>query len=107
MRSEKDVKEEVKKVLKSLGAWWYMPVQMGYGVKGIPDFIGCYEGKFFGIETKFGKNTESTWQVKQGTMIKESGGLYIVINEKNVDQLCAAVLRLNPTLERAVHSLED
>lgn len=94
MRNESDVKDEVKKVLKSLGVWWYMPVQMGYGVKGIPDFIGCNKGKFFGIETKFGKNKESTWQIKQGTMITESGGLYVVINEKNVEQLESMLLSM-------------
>lgn len=32
--------------------WYYMPVQTGYGINGIPDFICCYAGAFFGIETK-------------------------------------------------------
>lgn len=87
MKNEKDVKAEVKKILTEFGAWWYMPVQTGYGVKGIPDFVACINGKFVGVETKFGANKESAWQKKQGNSIREAQGLYFVINEKNLDAL--------------------
>ena len=52
MKTEDDVKADIKAYLKSTGCWWYMPVQMGYGAKGIPDFICCWRGKFYGIEAK-------------------------------------------------------
>jgi hypothetical protein len=87
MRNEADVKAEVKKILAKLGAWWFMPVQTGYGVKGVPDFVVCVDGRFVGIETKFGKNKESVWQQKQGAAIQAANGVYLVINENNVDQL--------------------
>lgn len=47
------VKKAVKKVLDSRGAHVYrfMPVQMGFGVPTL-DFLGCYKGRFFAIETK-------------------------------------------------------
>lgn len=49
--SEKAVKEALKKYLKSIGAWYYMPVSMGYGSTSI-DFFVCHRGQFYGIETK-------------------------------------------------------
>lgn len=87
MRNEADVKKEVKKLLNKLGAWWFMPVPTGYGVKGVPDFIVCLEGRFVGIETKFGKNKPSKWQQLQIEKIKAACGTALVINEDNVGEL--------------------
>ena len=87
MKNEKDVKAAVKQILNAAGAWWYMPVQTGYGVKGIPDFVACINGKFVSVETKFGDNKESAWQKKQGNAIRQANGYYFVINEKNLDFL--------------------
>ena len=88
MRLERDVKDAVKRKLSERkGVFWYMPVQSGFGVKGIPDFVVCYQGAFLGIETKFGGNKLSKWQEIQRTKIKASGGQYVVINENNIDQL--------------------
>jgi hypothetical protein len=49
---EGKVKAEIKKVLHQHGAWYYMPIQNGMGVTGIPDFIVCLHGRFLGIECK-------------------------------------------------------
>jgi len=87
MQNEADVKKEVKKVLNKLGAWWFMPVPTGYGVKGVPDFIVCLDGKFAGIETKYGKNKPSKWQQLQIEKIKAANGEALVINENNVSEL--------------------
>lgn len=84
MKNEADVKDEVKKVLKSLGAWWFMPVQTGYGVQGIPDFIVCLNGEFVAIETKFGYNKPTAHQAMQLKKIQEAKGRAFVINEENV-----------------------
>lgn len=48
---EKSVKLAVKDLLKRKGAYWFMPVQMGYGATSL-DFLGCYKGQFFAIECK-------------------------------------------------------
>jgi len=87
MKNEGDVKSKVKDILNGIGAWWYMPVQTGYGVKGIPDFVCCLNGKFIGIETKFGKNDLSKWQKVQIERIKDANGTVFVINELNVTYL--------------------
>lgn len=87
MRKEGDVKQEVKKTLERMGAWWFMPVPTGYGVKGVPDFIVCLNGRFVGIETKFGKNSPSKWQKLQLEKIASAEGLALVVNEENVHEL--------------------
>jgi len=52
MTPEGKVKEKIKRLLKHHGAWYYLPVSMGMGQHGIPDFICCYHGNMFGIEAK-------------------------------------------------------
>lgn len=87
MRNERDVKAEIKKILKEHDAWFFMPVPTGFGVQGVPDFVVCYRGKFLGVEAKFGKNKQSEWQKKQEAGIVAARGEYMVINERNLDTL--------------------
>ena len=51
MTPEGKVKAQVKDFLKARGAYFFMPVQTGYGATSL-DFLGCYNGRFFAIETK-------------------------------------------------------
>lgn len=91
MKKESDVKDAVKKVLKSYGdkVWWFMPVPHGYGVQGIPDFICSVRGRTVAIETKFGNNGLTPYQVKQMYAITASGAAHMVINEGNVQHVQA------------------
>jgi penicillin-binding protein-related factor A (putative recombinase) len=43
--------------------------------KGVPDIIGLYDGRFFGVEVKFGKNKPSDHQTKFINRVKEAGGV--------------------------------
>jgi len=60
---EGKVKEDIKKVLKAFGVWYYMPVPSPLGRAGIPDFMGVtpWDGKALGVEAKApgGKPTEN------------------------------------------------
>jgi hypothetical protein len=87
MTPEAKVKKKVREVLKTLGAYYTMPVTGGYGASGAPDFLVCWRGLFFGIECKAGKNTTTALQDKNINAIREAGGKATVINEDNVDQL--------------------
>ena len=61
MTPEGKVKDAVKKVLKKHGIWYFMPMQNGFGVVGVPDFICCFNGAFLGVETKApGKREQTT-----------------------------------------------
>ena len=52
MTPEGKVKKQVKEYLKSIGAWYYMPVSNGMGRVGCPDILVCYQGLFMAFETK-------------------------------------------------------
>lgn len=87
MKSEKDVKAAVKKVFAGLPieCWYYMPAANGFGTPGIPDFVGCVEGRLFAVETKFGSGKRTAWQDKQAANIGAAKGKYWLVNEKNID----------------------
>ena len=84
MTPEAKVKKKVADALKKLGAYYFYPVTGGYGKSGVPDIVGCYEGRFFGIECKAGKGKTTTLQDMNLKQITASGGISAVVNEDNV-----------------------
>lgn len=84
---EGKVKNAVKKFLAQHNIYYFMPATGGYGRSGVPDFIGCINGKFFAVETKAGKGTPTALQLREMERIKAAGGLTFVINEDNIDDL--------------------
>ena len=87
MTPEKKVKIKVVAVLKTFGAYYFYPVTGGYGASGVPDIVGCYKGKFFAIECKAGKGKTTALQEKNIAQIKATGGLAIVVNEDNIEDV--------------------
>lgn len=80
---EGKVKAAVKRWLKERGIWYYMPVQNGMGVVGVPDFICCWNGRFLAIETKApGKRANTTANQDNQIMgIHKAGGSAIVVDD--------------------------
>lgn len=80
---ESKVKAAVKKVLQARGIWFFMPMQNGFGVVGIPDFICCWKGQFLAIETKApGKRKDTTAnQDRKLQEIQEHGGWSLVVDD--------------------------
>jgi hypothetical protein len=78
---EKTIKLAVKKRLKEVGAYQHWPVQMGMGDPCL-DCHGCYQGLYFGIETKRpgAKPTRLQWMTIE--RILAAGGLVYVIDSK-------------------------
>ena len=91
-RIESDVKTEIKRQLKELGAWYTMPFMSGYGKQGIPDFLVCYRGSFIGIEAKLDDYEGSPAQEAQMTAIREAGGLTAVVNQHNVNNFTSFIV---------------
>jgi hypothetical protein len=83
MTPEGKVKKDVKAWLKARGIWFYMPVQNGMGVVGIPDLICCWGGKFLAIETKApGKRSQTTAnQEARIDEIRAARGWAIVVDD--------------------------
>ena len=83
------MKDRVKQTLDDAGAYWFMPVASGYNRSGIPDIISCIGGRFVAIETKskFTKHGVTALQQRNLDDITKSGGVAMVINEDNLDDL--------------------
>ena len=84
---EKLVKNKVTAQLKELGAYYFYPVTSGFGSSGVPDIVGCYKGRFFGIECKANGNKPTALQTINLNRIEGSGGVALVIDETNADQV--------------------
>ena len=84
---ERKVKKLVSKTLTALGAYYFYPVTSGYGTSGVPDIVGCYRGRFFGIECKANGNKPTVLQQINLDKIAATGGIALVIDEKNVASL--------------------
>ena len=85
--SESKVKAEVKKILDSLGAYYFMPATHGYGRSGVPDICGCLNGRFFGIECKAGKGKTTALQDRELKRISAAGGIALVVDETGLATL--------------------
>lgn len=80
------VKKDVKALLTSMGIHYYMPMQTGYGVVGIPDFICCWNGRYLAVETKAPgklKNTTAN-QDRVISEIRRAKGLAIVVDSADM-----------------------
>ncbi len=86
------MKEKVVKVLKEMGAYYFYPFTGGYGRSGVPDIIGCYKGRFFGIECKAGKNKTTALQDREISLIHNAEGVAWVVNEENIDSVREVLL---------------
>jgi Holliday junction resolvase len=65
----------------------------GYGRSGVPDIIICHHGKFIAIECKAGKGVLTALQKNNIDRINSNGGLAIVINESNIEELETLIRR--------------
>ena len=81
------VKDAVRKILTEFGIYHFMPPGMGFGRAGIPDIIGCFQGKFIAIECKAGKGKTTALQDRELSAIRAAGGTAMVINEDGLIEL--------------------
>lgn len=87
MTPESKVKKRVKEILAQVGAYYAMPMGTGFGNSGVPDFLVCKSGLFYGIECKAGGNKPTALQLKNLDDIRKAGGIALVIDETNVETL--------------------
>ena len=84
---EKRVKDKVVKILKEFGAYYFFPATYGFGRSGVPDIVCCFNGNFFAVECKAGKNKPTTLQEREIEAIRKTKGVALVVNEENIDHV--------------------
>ena len=84
---EAKVKKRIKKLLAEYNVYYAMPIGSMFGNSGVPDFLCCVRGRFLAIEAKAGKGRTTALQEKQLKDIQIAGGLALVVNEDNLDEL--------------------
>jgi hypothetical protein len=84
---EKKVKDAVRKILNKYGVYHFMPPGMGLGRAGIPDIIGCKNGKFIAIECKAGKGKVTALQERELVAICNAGGFTFIAREDCLEEL--------------------
>ena len=87
MTPEGKVKAKVKKILAEMGAYYAMPQGTGFASSGVPDFLVCKGGLFYGIECKANGNKPTALQNKHLEDIRKAGGVALIVDETNVDNL--------------------
>ena len=88
---ERKVKTKVTNILREYGAYYFYPLTGGFGKSGVPDIIACYRGRFIGIECKAGTRRPTNLQEKNLEDINRNGGVALVINEENVEEVAYAL----------------
>ena len=84
---EGEIKDQVRKVLDEMGAYYFFPAANGYGRTGIPDIIACVGGHFVGIECKAGSKQPTALQQRELDNIEKAGGTGLLVNADNIDNL--------------------
>lgn len=75
---EKSIETNIKKYLKSKGAYYVKYFGNSFSQAGVPDILACYKGKFLGIEVKNEKGKTSPLQDANILAIKKAGGISFV-----------------------------
>lgn len=84
---EGEIKDQVRKVLDEMGAYYFFPAANGYGRTGIPDVIACVGGHFVGIECKAGSKQPTALQQRELDNIEKAEGTGLIVNADNIDIL--------------------
>lgn len=92
MTPEGKVKSKVSKILSEHGVVYFMPRGTAIGKSGVSDYICVYHGRFIAIEAKAGKNKPTALQQKFLNDVVKSGGISLVINEDNLQELTQTII---------------
>ena len=80
--------ETVIKYLKTLDGCWFYKVFGGgmFQRAGIPDIIGCYNGRFFALELKADNGKPSELQLYNLDKINKAGGYGVLLYPNQFEQ---------------------
>src|SRR5271157_905687 len=82
---ESDLSRKIKQALQKEfhGSYWFKTAAGPYQTTGLPDIIGCVNGKFVGIEVKMPKRLDTVSVLQQSNLdtITKAGGLSFVATD--------------------------
>lgn len=88
MEKEKNFENRIRAFFKTLpNEWHFKHWGGGYAKAGIPDLIGCINGKFVAIEVKASDGKPSPLQIRTINKINNAGGYAIVAYPEQFDEL--------------------
>lgn len=74
--SEQKLQAQILKYIQAKGGYTVKVVQATKA--GVPDILACFNGKFYGIEVKYGHNKPSALQLANLANIEQSGGVGVL-----------------------------
>lgn len=87
MTPEGKIKKKVSTFLQSKpNLYYWMPVPSGYGATTL-DYVGCYLGKYFAVETKAPGKKPTDRQNVAIAMMRRAGAAVFVIDSGDISQL--------------------
>jgi hypothetical protein len=90
---ESKLKDQVKAYLDERDAYYFMPVQMGFGASAV-DFFCCVRGRFVAIETKIWPRVATARQLLCLKAVQDAGGIGFVAYD--LGAVHANLMRLFP-----------
>ena len=85
-KEENAIQDKILKALLHVGGLFWRTNSGGrrvrcHSIKGVPDILGCYRGRFIGIEVKTPKGTQSKPQKTFETLLGDAQGIYILADD--------------------------
>jgi hypothetical protein len=89
------IKREVDRLLERMQSvnlaapdvWWFKPVQSGFGKRAL-DYVGCFKGRFFAIETKApGEELTRFQKLTAFSMCMSGAAVWIISEIETIDRL--------------------
>jgi Holliday junction resolvase len=100
--TERELTQQAMKMLRWLGAYCYKVHGHLGQRRGLPDIVGCLQGRFLAIEVKSPRSLRKGYRVtpaqeKELYAIRQAGGVAVVI--ASIDELVAALEEEFPALK--------
>ena len=77
-QSEKQIENQIKRYLDSIGAWHIKTHGNMFSKAGTPDILSCVKGRFVAIEVKRPGGVVSALQKANIKLIQQAGGVAFV-----------------------------
>lgn len=96
MAEEKQFEKKVREFLKTLPIQWHFKVfGNAFQESGIPDLLGCINGRLVGLEVKSSSGKPSELQLYKIDLINKAGGYATVVSPKNWEEVKKELIKIS------------